>query len=58
MIFPGNPARIRLPVPTREFLEIVPKEGLGHHWMIGYGDVSKELIQLGQSIGMRTILIG
>ena len=57
MIFPGNPVRVRLPVPINDFLEIISKEGFGHHWMIGYGDVSKELIQLGELIGIKTVLI-
>lgn len=57
MIFPGNPVKVRLPVPINEFLEVVSGEGIGHHWMIGYGDVSKELTELAQSIGIRTILI-
>jgi len=57
MVFPGNPVKVRLPVSIDQFLEIVSKEGIGHHWMIGYGDVSRELIQLGQLLGIKVILI-
>jgi len=57
MIFPGNPARVRLPVAIKEFLDIIAREGLGHHWMIGYGDVSKELTQLGELMGLKTMSI-
>jgi len=57
MIFPGNPVKVRLPVRVNEFLEIVSKEGVGHHWMIGYGDVEKELMQLGSLIGIRVVSI-
>lgn len=53
MIFPGNPVRVSLPVSIDEFLEIISEEGFGHHWMIGYGEVSKELIQLCQLIGVK-----
>jgi len=57
MVFPGNPVKVRLPVSIDRFLEIVSREGIGHHWMIGYGDVSEELIQLGQLLGIKVIPI-
>lgn len=43
MEFPGNPLKVRFAtdfvLTNRRILE----EGIGHHWMAGYGDVQKEL---------------
>lgn len=39
MVFPGNPTRVRFERPTVELLEWIYQNGLGHHWMIGYGHV-------------------
>jgi L-fucose isomerase-like protein len=58
LVFPGNPTRIRLPVPTDEFLKIIAREGIGHHWMIGYGDVSRELTEFADLVGIKAINIG
>lgn len=57
MVFAGNPARVRLPVNTREFLRIIAREGFGHHWMIGYGDVREELVEFCGLTGLRCISI-
>ncbi len=57
LVFPGNPVKVVLPVSVDEFLETVAREGIGHHWMVGYGDVSSELVQLGQLLGIKTVLI-
>jgi len=46
MIFPGNPVRVKIPIEIDELLRIVARFGFGHHWMIGYGDLRKELMQL------------
>ena len=43
MVFPGNPVRVRLDRPVRELIEWIHEEGLGHHWMIGYGHVTPEV---------------
>ena len=43
MEFPGNPLKMEF---NRDVLEInkqIAEEGIGHHWMGGYGDYSKEL---------------
>jgi len=43
MEFPGKPLKVRF---ERDILEInrrIAVEGIGHHWMGGYGDVSLEL---------------
>jgi len=43
MVFPGNPVRVRFSQPTSEIMEWIFDEGIGHHWMIGYGHVVEEI---------------
>ena len=43
MEFPGNPVVIRFDKDVEQINEEIMKNGIGHHWMVGYGDFSKEL---------------
>lgn len=43
MVFPGNPIRVRLPIDIQEIINTIARRGVGHHWMIGYGNVAREL---------------
>ncbi|MDE0299652.1 MAG: hypothetical protein OXN17_13550 [Candidatus Poribacteria bacterium] len=43
MVFPGNPVRVRFKKPLEEVMHWIHREGIGHHWMIGYGHVGAEL---------------
>ena len=43
MIFPGNPLMVKFETEIDVINERISDEGIGHHWMVGYGDVSKEL---------------
>ena len=43
MAFPGNPLRVKFPLPAREIIDWIHREGIGHHWMAGYGRVAAEL---------------
>ena len=43
MVFEGNPVKIMLDMPVRDLLDVVASRGFGHHWMMGYGHVVKEL---------------
>lgn len=43
MVFPGNPLRVRFPQPTHEIIDWIFDEGIGHHWMAGYGHVGNEI---------------
>lgn len=36
LVFPGNPARVKLSIPVKAFLEKVGEHGFGHHWIVGY----------------------
>ena len=40
MVFRGNPVRVRFARPVSELIDWIHAEGIGHHWMIGYGHVA------------------
>ena len=43
MVFPGNPARIKFSRPAKDVISWTFDEGMGHHWMIVYGDYAEEI---------------
>ena len=43
MVFPGNPLRVQFGRPVQETVDWIHDEGIGHHWMAGYGRVGEEL---------------
>ena len=43
MEFPGNPTVIRFAKDVEEINEEIMKNGIGHHWMVAYGDFRSEL---------------
>jgi L-fucose isomerase-like protein len=43
MVFPGNPLRVRFNTPVGRLMEWIHDRGVGHHWMIGYGNVAEEV---------------
>ena len=43
MEFPGNPTVIKFEKPVEEINEEIMANGIGHHWMVGYGDLRAEL---------------
>jgi len=43
MVFPGNPLRVGFSRPTTELIDWIAREGIGHHWMAGYGHMAAEL---------------
>ena len=51
MVFPGNPLRVKFARPTAELLGWIHTEGLGHHWMAGYGHVAAEIRQWAAIVG-------
>lgn len=51
MVFPGNPLRVRFPQPTPRLIEWIFAEGIGHHWMAGYGHVADEISQWARLCG-------
>lgn len=57
MVFPGNPVRVRFSQPLPELMEWIFNEGIGHHWMIGYGHVGEELRNWANIVGRDVRLI-
>jgi L-fucose isomerase-like protein len=51
MVFPGNPIRVRFERPVEQIMDWIHDEGIGHHWMAGYGHVQGELRQLARIAG-------
>ena len=43
MEFPGNPVKIKFDKPVNQINREIMKNGIGHHWMVAYGDFSEEL---------------
>jgi len=43
MVFPGNPLKVRFGRPVEELIRWIHDEGIGHHWMVGYGQVGNEI---------------
>ena len=43
MEFPGNPVKIRFDKPVDQINREIMQNGIGHHWMVGYGDYRAEL---------------
>ena len=43
MDFPGNPAKIRFNKSIHQMNQEIVEQGVGHHWMIGYGNYAEEL---------------
>lgn len=55
MLFAGNPVKVKLPIPVKEFLQIIADNGFGHHWMIGYGNVKEEIEMFCRLVGLRYV---
>jgi L-fucose isomerase-like protein len=56
MVFAGNPTKVVLAGGVRHHLDVIAQEGLGHHWMIGYGDARVPLQELCSLTGLRCIM--
>ena len=56
MAFAGNPIRVRFPLPIDDVLELIAEEGVGHHWMIGYGHVKETLVEFCKLAGVKCIV--
>ena len=50
MIFPGNPLKVRFDSDYGDVLSWIAKEGLGHHWMVVYGDSREQLVDLASMV--------
>ena len=57
MVFPGIPVKAKLSCSIKAFLEQTANFGTGHHWMIAYGSMSRQLEYIGQILGIKTLEI-
>ena len=57
MVFPGNPLRVRFKQPASRIIEWIHDEGIGHHWMAGYGLVGNRIHAWARILGNRIRLI-
>ncbi|MDR3551970.1 MAG: hypothetical protein P4L75_02495 [Clostridia bacterium] len=55
MEFPGNPLKIQFAAKVGELNRRIAYEGIGHHWMCGYGDVTRELEHFCRLCGIKLI---
>jgi len=55
MEFPGNPLKVTFERDVDEINRLIANEGIGHHWMAGYGDLVKELEYFCRLNGIRLI---
>lgn len=51
MVFPGNPLRVGFGCPIGEVMTWIHDEGIGHHWMAGYGHVAAGVRQWVKLLG-------
>jgi L-fucose isomerase-like protein len=51
MVFPGNPLRVRFAPPVARIIDWIFEEGIGHHWMAGYGTTGATLALWGRLCG-------
>jgi L-fucose isomerase and related proteins len=57
MEFPGNPLKVRFERKIIDINRQIATEGIGHHWIGGYGDVSRELKYFCDVKGIRFIML-
>lgn len=51
MVFPGNPLRVKFNASVGDVIDWIFSEGIGHHWMAGYGHLGGEVMNLAEIIG-------
>ncbi|MBN2375129.1 MAG: hypothetical protein JXD22_01915 [Sedimentisphaerales bacterium] len=55
MVFPGIPVKVKLPCSIKAFLEQTAEVGTGHHWMIAYGNLSRQLEYVCKIINIKSV---
>jgi L-arabinose isomerase len=58
MVFEGNPVAFRPGIPVDRLLATAHENGCGHHWMMGYGRVVRELDYFCAMTGVQGIFPG
>jgi L-fucose isomerase-like protein len=55
MVFEGNPVRFRPDCSWKKLLQIIDEHGFGHHWMMGYRNVTDELRHFCRLAGIKGV---
>jgi L-fucose isomerase-like protein len=58
MVFEGNPVKFRPDCSWKELLRAIDEHGFGHHWMMAYGDVTRELRYFCRLAGLKGVFLG
>ena len=57
MEFPGNPVKIHFEKSVEDINQEIMDNGIGHHWMVGYGDYVEELVRFCKIKDMKCFVI-
>lgn len=57
MEFPGNPVKIRHRIPVAQLSREIMRNGIGHHWMVGYGDHARVIQKFCEIKGINYIAL-
>jgi L-fucose isomerase-like protein len=58
MVFEGNPVKFRPDCTWQALLSTIEEHGFGHHWMMGYRDVTEELRRFCRFTGVKGVFPG
>jgi len=57
MVFDGNPVKFKPHCSWRCFLQVIDEHGFGHHWMMGYRNVTEELRHFCRLTGIKGVFV-
>lgn len=52
----GNYAKVKFDVPLKKIIEVMTEEGMGHHLVVGLGDLTEELKHITTLLGFRQVM--
>jgi L-fucose isomerase-like protein len=55
MVFEGNPVKFKPDCSWRSLLDVIDEHGFGHHWMMGYRNVTQELRHFCRLTGIKGV---
>ncbi len=58
MLFEGNPVRFKPSCSWQRLLQAIDEHGFGHHWMMGYTDMTAELKVFCRLAGIKGVFLG
>jgi L-fucose isomerase-like protein len=58
MLFEGNPVRFKPGCSLQRLLRAIDEHGFGHHWMMGYTDMTAEVKAFCRMTGIKGVFLG